>query len=108
VIYIAVQLSYCLWLKHQPVVDISIVASGFLLRAIAGGAAAGIALSQWFLLTTAFGSLFMVAGKRYAEIRLAERTGAKIRKSLERYTASYLRFVLGAALVVTLIAAVYL
>jgi len=74
-------------------VDISIVASGFLLRAIAGGAAAGIALSQWFLLTTAFGSLFMVAGKRYAEIRLAERTGAKIRKSLERYTASYLRFV---------------
>jgi decaprenyl-phosphate phosphoribosyltransferase len=93
VIYIAVQLSYCWWLKHQPVVDISIVASGFLLRAIAGGAAAQIALSQWFLLTTAFGSLFMVAGKRYAEIRLAERTGAKIRKSLERYTSSYLRFV---------------
>ncbi|HET9118275.1 MAG TPA: decaprenyl-phosphate phosphoribosyltransferase [Pseudonocardiaceae bacterium] len=92
-IYIAVQLSYCFWLKHQPVVDISIVASGFLLRAIGGGAAAGIALSQWFLLTTAFGSLFMVAGKRYAEIRLAERTGAKIRKSLERYTSSYLRFV---------------
>jgi decaprenyl-phosphate phosphoribosyltransferase len=92
-IYIAVQLSYCWWLKHQPVVDISIVASGFLLRAIAGGAAAQIALSQWFLLTTAFGSLFMVAGKRYAEIRLAERTGAKIRKSLERYTSSYLRFV---------------
>jgi len=55
VIYIAVQLSYCWWLKHQPVVDISIVASGFLLRAIAGGAAAQIALSQWFLLTTAFG-----------------------------------------------------
>lgn len=92
-IYIAVQLSYCFWLKHQPVVDISIVASGFLMRAIAGGAAAGIALSQWFLLTTAFGSLFMVAGKRYAEMRLAERTGAKIRKSLERYTSSYLRFV---------------
>lgn len=92
-IYIAVQISYCLWLKHQPVVDIAIVASGFLLRAIAGGAAAEIELSQWFLLVAAFGSLFMVAGKRYAEIRLAERTGAKIRKSLERYTASYLRFV---------------
>lgn len=92
-VYIAMQLCYCWWLKHQPVVDISIVASGFLLRAIAGGAAAQIALSQWFLLTTAFGSLFMVAGKRYAEIRLAERTGAKIRKSLDRYTASYLRFV---------------
>jgi decaprenyl-phosphate phosphoribosyltransferase len=92
-VYIAVQISYCLWLKHQAVVDIAIVSSGFLLRAIAGGAAASIALSQWFLLVAAFGSLFMVAGKRYAEIRLAERTGAKIRKSLERYTASYLRFV---------------
>lgn len=92
-VYIAVQISYCLWLKHQPVMDIAIVASGFLLRAIAGGAAAQIALSQWFLLAAAFGSLFMVAGKRYAEIRLAERTGAKIRKSLERYTATYLRFV---------------
>ncbi|MGH3914929.1 MAG: decaprenyl-phosphate phosphoribosyltransferase [Pseudonocardiaceae bacterium] len=92
-VYIAVQVSYCLWLKHQPVLDIAIVASGFLMRAIAGGAAAQILLSQWFLLATAFGSLFMVAGKRYAEIRLAERTGAKIRKSLERYTATYLRFV---------------
>jgi decaprenyl-phosphate phosphoribosyltransferase len=93
VVYIAVQVAYCLWLKHQPVVDICIVASGFLLRAIAGGAAAQIELSQWFLLVAAFGSLFMVAGKRYAEIRLAERTGAKIRKSLESYTPSYLRFV---------------
>ena len=92
-VYIAVQISYCLWLKHQPVLDIAIVASGFLLRAIAGGAAAQIDLSQWFLLAAAFGSLFMVAGKRYAEIRLAEATGAKIRKSLERYTATYLRFV---------------
>ncbi|MGH3673809.1 MAG: decaprenyl-phosphate phosphoribosyltransferase, partial [Pseudonocardiaceae bacterium] len=94
-VYIAVQISYCLWLKHQPVVDIAIVASGFLLRAIAGGAAANIELSQWFLLVAAFGSLFMVAGKRYAEIRLSERTGAKIRKSLEAYSASYLRFVWG-------------
>ena len=50
-------------------------------------------ISRWFLIVTSFGSLFMVAGKRYAEIRLAERTGAKIRKSLERYTATYLRFV---------------
>ncbi|HEY0638150.1 MAG TPA: decaprenyl-phosphate phosphoribosyltransferase [Pseudonocardiaceae bacterium] len=92
-VYIGVQLGYCLGLKHQPVIDICIVASGFLMRATAGGVAAGIVLSQWFLLAAAFGSLFMVAGKRYAEIRLAERTGAKIRRSLERYSSSYLRFV---------------
>jgi decaprenyl-phosphate phosphoribosyltransferase len=92
-VYVAVQLAYCFWLKHQPVLDICIVASGFLLRAVAGGAATGIPLSQWFLLSAGFGSLFMVAGKRYAEIILAERTGAKIRKSLESYSGSYLRFV---------------
>ena len=92
-VYVLVQLSYCFWLKHQPVLDICIVASGFLLRAIAGGAATDIPLSQWFLLSAGFGSLFMVAGKRYAEMVLSERTGAKIRKSLESYSPSYLRFV---------------
>jgi decaprenyl-phosphate phosphoribosyltransferase len=92
-IYIAVQLAYCFGLKHQAVLDICIVSSGFLIRAIAGGVAANIPLSQWFLLVMAFGSLFMVAGKRYAELQLAERTGAKIRKSLESYTSTYLRFV---------------
>ncbi|MGU3437331.1 decaprenyl-phosphate phosphoribosyltransferase [Actinomycetes bacterium M1A6_2h] len=92
-VYIGVQLAYCFGLKHQAVLDICIVSSGFLLRAIAGGVAADIPLSQWFLLIMTFGSLFMAAGKRYAELQLAERTGAKIRKSLENYTTSYLRFV---------------
>ena len=92
-VYIVIQLAYCFGLKHQPVIDICIVSSGFLIRAIAGGVAADVPLSQWFLLMMAFGSLFMAAGKRYAELQLAERTGAKIRKSLESYTSSYLRFV---------------
>jgi decaprenyl-phosphate phosphoribosyltransferase len=92
-VYIAIQLAYCFGLKHQAVLDICIVSSGFLIRAIAGGVAADIPLSQWFLLIMAFGSLFMAAGKRYAELQLSERTGAKIRKSLEYYTATYLRFV---------------
>ena len=60
-IYIAMQLAYCFGLKHQPVLDICIVASAYLIRAIAGGAAASIPLSQWFLLGMTFASLFMVA-----------------------------------------------
>ena len=92
-VYIAMQLAYCFGLKHEAVLDICIVTSAYLLRAIAGGVAASIPLSQWFLLVMAFASLFMVAGKRYAELRLSERTGAKIRKSLESYTGTYLRFV---------------
>lgn len=93
IVYIVIQLAYCFGLKHQAVLDIFIVSSGFLLRAVAGGIAAGIPLSQWFLLVAAFGSLFMAAGKRYAELRIAEETGAKIRKALENYTSTYLRFV---------------
>ncbi|WP_040793900.1 decaprenyl-phosphate phosphoribosyltransferase [Nocardia higoensis] len=92
-VYIGIQLAYCFGLKHQAVLDICIVSSGFLLRAVAGGAAANIVLSQWFLLIMAFGSLFMAAGKRYAELQIALGTGAKIRKSLEYYTPTYLRFI---------------
>ncbi|PRC49334.1 decaprenyl-phosphate phosphoribosyltransferase, partial [Mycobacterium sp. ITM-2017-0098] len=72
-VYIAMQMAYCFGLKHQAVLDICIVSSAYLIRAIAGAAAASIPLSQWFLLVMTFGSLFMVAGKRYAELQLAER-----------------------------------
>jgi decaprenyl-phosphate phosphoribosyltransferase len=92
-VYIVLQLGYCFGWKHQPVIDIALVSSGFMLRAMAGGVAASIDLSQWFLLVAAFGSLFMAAGKRYAELKLSLRSGAKIRKSLESYTPTYLRFV---------------
>ncbi|WP_010120671.1 decaprenyl-phosphate phosphoribosyltransferase [Corynebacterium nuruki] len=92
-VYIALQLGYCFGWKHQPVIDIALVSSGFMLRTMAGGVAADIDLSQWFLLVAAFGSLFMAAGKRYAELKLSMRSGAKIRKSLESYTPTYLRFV---------------
>jgi decaprenyl-phosphate phosphoribosyltransferase len=90
-VYIALQTCYSLFLKHLPVVDLAVVASGFLLRAIAGGVAAHIPLSQWFLLVAAFGSFFMVAGKRYSEMKsLGSESGT--RKSLSRYSESYLRF----------------
>lgn len=91
--YEVVSLTYCLALKDEPVIDIAIIASGFLLRAVAGGAAAEIALSQWFLLAASFGSLFMAAGKRYAEAMMVEPGDASTRRSLSEYSASYLRFV---------------
>jgi decaprenyl-phosphate phosphoribosyltransferase len=90
--YVAISLAYSFWLKDQPVIDLAAVASGFLLRGVAGGAAAGIALSQWFLLVAAFGALFMVAGKRYAEAEALGDAG-ETRRSLRGYSPSYLRFV---------------
>jgi decaprenyl-phosphate phosphoribosyltransferase len=102
-IYQAVQLGYCLGIKHEPVIELTSVASGFLLRAIAGGVATHIQLSQWFLIAAGFGSLFMAAGKRYSEKRLVQDTGVAIRPVLARYTPTYLRFVwtLSAGVLVT-------
>lgn len=94
--YLALQAGYALSLKHLAVVDIAVVASGFLLRAVAGGVAAALPISQWFLLVAGFGSLFIVAGKRYSELRLLGNDGAT-RRSLVMYTESYLRFVWGVA-----------
>jgi len=90
--YLLVQFFYSFFLKDFPVIDLAVVASGFLLRAVAGGVASDIPLSQWFLLVASFGSLFMVAGKRYAEMR-ALGPDAGTRKSLASYTESYLKFV---------------
>ena len=102
VTYVVLQVLYSAFLKHLPVVDLAMVASGFLLRAIAGGVATGIPLSQWFLLVAAFGSFFMVAGKRYSEMK-AIGGEAGTRRSLTRYSESYLRFAWMLAAVMVLI-----
>ena len=102
VVYVALQLLYSAYLKHLPVVDLAMVASAYLLRAIAGGVATGIPLSQWFLLVAAFGSFFMVSGKRYSEMKsLGSEAGT--RRSLTRYSESYLRFAWMMAAVMVLI-----
>ncbi|MFF6993643.1 decaprenyl-phosphate phosphoribosyltransferase [Streptomyces sp. NPDC008313] len=91
--YVAMQLAYCVSLKHVLVVDLVVVTTGFLMRAMAGGLALGIPLSRWFLITTGFGALFMVSAKRYSEaVRMAGR-GGETRALLTEYTTGYLRFV---------------
>ena len=66
VVYEALQLSYCVWLKHMPVIDIVVVSSGFLLRAIAGAVAVQVPLSQWFCSLPPRLALHG-RGKRYSE-----------------------------------------
>ncbi|HEX7745704.1 MAG TPA: decaprenyl-phosphate phosphoribosyltransferase [Micromonosporaceae bacterium] len=100
--YAAISLAYCFWLKHEPVIDLGVIASGFLLRAMAGGVATELPMSVWFLMVASFGSLFIAAGKRYSEIHMAGPGNASTRRSLARYSASYLRFVWGLAASVTI------
>ncbi len=96
-IYVAVQFAYSYYLKHQPIYDMAAVAAGFVLRAIAGGVAAEVLISQWFLIVATFGSLLMVAGKRVAEhSELGHDRGAH-RATLDAYSVTFLRTVLGVA-----------
>jgi len=102
-IYIALTLAYSAWLKHIAVVDIVTVATGFVLRAIAGAVAVDVPMSNWFLICISFGSLFIVTGKRYAELLEFGDNAADLRPSLDGYSVTYLRFVLGVAASVTLL-----
>lgn len=90
--YCLLNLAYSWALKHEPVIDIATIALGFVLRAVAGGVACGIPLSQWFLLVATFGALYMAAGKRYAEAQLVGEGRTETRRSLSSYSLSYLRF----------------
>jgi decaprenyl-phosphate phosphoribosyltransferase len=101
--YVATTILYSVWLKHVAVVDLVLVASGFVLRAAAGAVAVDVEMSKWFVLCTVFGSLFIVTGKRYAELREMGADAGEVRPTLATYTPGYLRVVLtmscGAAII---------
>ncbi|MFF9645258.1 decaprenyl-phosphate phosphoribosyltransferase [Kitasatospora aureofaciens] len=101
--YLIMQFLYCTGLKHVLVVDLAFVTSGFLIRAMIGGLAADIRLSQWFLITTGFAALFMVAAKRYSELVSMGDKAASSRKLLGEYSNTYLRFVWQASAAVTVL-----
>lgn len=93
-LYLALTLSYSAVWKHIAVIDLMAIASGFVLRAAAGAVFVDVPMSSWFVLVTAFGSLFIVTGKRFAETNeLGDGAGA-LRSTLAAYTPGFLRFVL--------------
>ncbi len=88
--YAILQIAYNLRLKRMVILDICAIATGFILRALAGGVATGITLSPWFLLCTAMLALFLGIEKRKAELRLTKLKGTKPRAVLKRYSLSLL------------------
>lgn len=85
-LYALIQIGYCLQLKRMPLLDLFCIASGFLLRAIAGVVAGGYGFSPWFLLTVGLLALFLAIEKRKAELRVAQDLGVITRKVLDRYS----------------------
>lgn len=90
-LYALLTISYSSWLKHVALLDLAIVASGFVLRAMSGAAGTETPMSNWFVLCTTFGSFFIVAGKRFAELVEMGESAGSTRASLRDYTVSYLR-----------------
>ncbi len=103
--YVGLTLGYTLVFRHMFLLDIVAVAGGFVLRAVAGGVAAPVALSRWFLLVVTAAALFVAAAKRYAELGRERLSGVSVtrRQVLESYTPALLQAVLLGSAAVALI-----
>lgn len=88
--YLLLQASYSFGLKNLMIIDILIIATGFILRVYAGAFVIDAHLSVWFLLCVISTALFLASGKRRAELGLISEAAAATRKNLARYSKSLL------------------
>ena len=85
-LYILIQIAYCIRLKREPLLDIFCISSGFLLRAIAGLVATELRFSPWFILTIGLLALFLAVEKRKAELLYYKKTFVLTRDILSSYS----------------------
>jgi len=84
-VYLVLQIAYSLILKNMAIIDILIIAAGFIIRIYAGAFVINAHLSVWFLLCVISVALFLASGKRRAELNLIKETSLLTRKSLVKY-----------------------
>lgn len=89
-IYFALNLAYSLKLKHVPLLDISIIAVGFVLRVVGGGVIPDIYVSHWILIMTFLLALFLGFAKRRDDVRIFLESGKKMRKSVDGYNMEFI------------------
>ena len=104
--YLGQNVLYSIKLKHVAVLDVSLIASGFILRVLAGAAAIDVEASHWVLICTALIALFFGLGKRAHELAWAERTGSAktTRASLSGYRMPVVRLAMLVLAVATVVA----
>lgn len=101
--YFLLNIAYCLWLKHHAIVDVCVVAFGFVLRLLAGGMAAGVVLSKWIVLMTFLVTLFMSFAKRRDDVIRMEQTGDAPRRNTIRYSLTFINQAITITASVTLV-----
>ena len=89
-IYLAINLAYSFGAKRIVLLDAFSVTSGYVIRAAAGALAIDVTPSPWLYATTGAGALFIVLGRRYAEVRLAGDSGADQRSVLKAYSGPFI------------------
>jgi decaprenyl-phosphate phosphoribosyltransferase len=102
--YVTLTVSYTLVLRRIPIVDIAAIAGGFVLRAVAGGVAAPVTLSRWFVLVVTSAAVLVAAAKRQAELRRTASAGVTGRSVLAMYSAQRLRLIIAGSAAVALFA----
>jgi decaprenyl-phosphate phosphoribosyltransferase len=102
--YVAITVGYTIALRRIAILDVAAIAAGFVLRAIAGGVAAPVTLSEWFLLVVTSAAVLVAAAKRHAELRRTELAGSAGRSVLVRYSAERLRLIIAGSAALTLFA----
>lgn len=88
--YMAINVMYSIKLKNFPIIDVFCIASGFVIRAVAGAAAVWVAPSSWFLLCTSLGALFLGLEKRRQELKILQQDSHTHRKALKGYSIALL------------------
>lgn len=88
--YWILNIGYCTRLKQHAIVDVCVIAFGFVLRILAGGAATGVALSKWIVLMTFLLTLFLSLAKRRDDVLRMNSTGVAPRKNTSRYNLTFI------------------
>ena len=88
--YVVLNVLYCVRLKDSAIIDVCIVAFGFVLRILAGGVATGIVLSKWIVLMTFLLTLFLSFAKRRDDVLRMDATGVAPRKNTIRYNLTFI------------------
>jgi decaprenyl-phosphate phosphoribosyltransferase len=96
--YVALSLLYSAGLKHLPWIELAVVASGFVFRAVGGAVATRVPPSGWFLAVCSLGALMVATGKRYTELATLGRRAAAHRPVMRWYSPALLRTVQRAAI----------
>ncbi len=101
--YFGLNVAYSMGLKRKAIVDVFIVASGFVLRLLVGGIATGILLSPWIVSMTFLLALFLAFAKRRDDVVLREESGVVVRGSIKAYNTAFLDQVLGIVATITIV-----